>query len=92
MKIGKLLVPALWLWLALSNLNSPYVHAQTSRAATASSYLARGSEWHAKGEYERALADFDLAIATDPSQAIAYCNRGATQHQLKAYEIGRAHV
>ena len=38
---------------------------QNLRAATASSYLERGNAWFAKGEYERALADFDLAIASE---------------------------
>jgi tetratricopeptide (TPR) repeat protein len=30
----------------------------------------------AKGEIERAIADYNLAIATDPSQAMAYLYRG----------------
>ena len=34
-----------------------------SPAATAASYLERGNSWFAKGEYERALADFELANA-----------------------------
>ena len=55
------------------------VQAQNLRAATASSYIERGNEWLAKGEYERALADYDLAIATDPSQVNAYCNRAITR-------------
>ena len=33
---------------------------QSSRAATASSYLERGNQWVARGEWERAIADFDL--------------------------------
>ncbi len=36
--------------------------AQGSRAASAASYLARGQEWHAKGELERAGADYDIAL------------------------------
>src|SRR5262245_7314941 len=41
--------------------------AQTSRAASASAYIDRGNEGMAKGEWERAAADYDLAIAFDPS-------------------------
>ena len=35
---------------------------QASRAATAASYFDRGSDWHAKGELERAISDYGLAI------------------------------
>src|SRR5262245_36701264 len=37
----------------------------TSRSATASAYIERGTAWFVKGDYERALVDFDLAIASD---------------------------
>jgi len=51
--------------------------AQASRAATAATYLERGNAWFAKGEWARAMADFDLAIASDPNLAGAYYNHGA---------------
>src|SRR5262245_54160768 len=57
-----------------------------SRSATASAYIKRGGAWFAKGEYERALADFDLAVASDPGQAGAYYNRAVTLYRLKKYE------
>src|SRR5262247_317473 len=37
----------------------------TSRSVTASSYIERAVAWFAKGEYERALADIDLAVSAD---------------------------
>lgn len=40
-----------------------------ARQTTASAYLARGNDWLAKHEVERALADFDLAIASAPDFA-----------------------
>ncbi len=41
---------------------SPSVaRAQSARAAMAASYLERGNAWFAKGEWERAIADYDLA-------------------------------
>src|SRR6185436_12149929 len=58
------------------------VQAENLRAATGSSYIERGNEWFAKGEYARAEADFTLAIATDPSQANAYYNRATTRHRM----------
>ena len=41
----------------------------TSRSVTAISYIERGAAWLAKGELERAIGDFDLAIASDPGHA-----------------------
>lgn len=81
--IALILCPSIFCWLATVRVAA---QAQNLRATTSSSYVERGNEWHAKGEYERALADFDLAIASDPSNAIAYYNRAATQYQLKGYE------
>jgi hypothetical protein len=51
-------------WLLLAYL----VAAQTraSRAKSAVSYFARGSEWRERGEFDRAIADYDIAIAFDP--------------------------
>src|SRR5688572_20314111 len=51
-----------------------------SRSATASAYIERGNTWIARGDYQRALADFDLAVASDPGNAVAYyINRGAVR-------------
>lgn len=66
-----------WLTLLLFVSTALIAQAQTSRADTAASYLDRGKAWAAKGELERAIADFDLAIASDPSLAGAWYNRGA---------------
>ena len=55
--------------------------AQNSRAATAASYLERGAAWVSKGELDRAIADFDLAIASDPTLALAFYNRGSARSQ-----------
>ena len=40
--------------------------AQNSRAESANSYLERGNSWLVKGEIERAIADYDLAIVFKP--------------------------
>src|SRR5262245_41075594 len=60
--------------------------ALTSRSATASTYIERGNAWFAKGDYEHALADFDLAVASDPNYAEAYYNRGITRFRMGNYE------
>src|SRR5262245_37252605 len=51
-------------------------YAQTSRAASAASYIDRGNEWMKKGELDKAIADYELAIAFDSRSAGAYYNRG----------------
>src|SRR5215475_12370867 len=60
-------------------LAAPSATAQTSRADTAKSYLERGSAWLKKGELERAISDFNLAIATDHQLAAAWYNRGVAR-------------
>ena len=49
--------------------------AQGSLEATAASYVDRGNAWLTKGELDRAIADFNLALEFNRS-AVALCNRG----------------
>src|SRR3954447_18848156 len=49
-------------------------------------YSNRGVEWKAKGEYAKAIADFDEAIKADPQQAAAYNNRGIAYAATRDYE------
>ena len=37
----------------------------------------RGIAWRAKGDYDRAIADYDQALRLDPKHEDAYVNRGA---------------
>ena len=69
-------------WLvALTLTVTAQTRTENSRAASAASYLERGNQWLAKGDLERALADYDLAIASDPRAAIAYYNRGIVRQR-----------
>jgi tetratricopeptide (TPR) repeat protein len=61
-----------------------------SRSATANSYSERGNAWYAKGEYKRALADYDLAIALNPTFAHGYYNRACAYYYLKEYKLATA--
>lgn len=51
------------------------IAAQSSRAESAASYFNRGNDWIKKGEWERPIDDFSLAIAFNPKLATAYFNR-----------------
>ena len=72
----------LLLILSLSVINQ----AQSSREATASSYLERGIASLAKGEKARASADFDLAITSDPQLAKAWYNRSILRYDNGDFE------
>jgi Tfp pilus assembly protein PilF len=50
--------------------------AQGSRAQSAASYVERGNGWLNKGELERAIDNYSLAIVFDGGHAGAYYNRG----------------
>src|SRR5215467_2582742 len=39
-------------------------------------YRNRGYAWRYKGDFDRAIADYDQAIGFDPKDALAYNNRG----------------
>src|SRR5882672_9655041 len=51
-------------------------------------YTNRGVEYGIKGEFERAIADHDLAIKTDVKNSVAYNNRGNAYDGKR--EFGRA--
>jgi tetratricopeptide (TPR) repeat protein len=42
----------------------------------AAAYNARSISYGAKGNYDRAIADYDQVIALDPKLALAFTNRG----------------
>ena len=47
-----------------------------TRESLAGTYNNRGVAYADKGEYDRAIQDYDEALRLDPSQAVAYNNRG----------------
>ena len=67
------------LGLSLLLFAAAVAQAQTSRAASAASYLERGASWMKKGEIDRAIADYDLAIAFDSQSSVARYNRGVAR-------------
>jgi hypothetical protein len=58
------LLKVAWLRFVLAGIlfAAPAVKAQSSREKSAASYFARGIEWQARGEFDRSIADFGIAI------------------------------
>src|SRR5262244_388699 len=95
MKVVGLCYVAAWLLLA----SSVAAQTQASRAKTAASYFARGSEFQEHGEFDRAIADYDIAIAFDPrferayyARARARLARGEIESALSELSRGRDRV
>jgi len=57
------------------------ISAQNSRAVSTASYLERGNQWPAKGEWDRAIADYNLAIAFDSRAVVTLYNRGVARQR-----------
>jgi S1-C subfamily serine protease len=53
------------------------------REPSAFTYLERGKAWRKKGEYDKAINDFDEAIRLEPKNSSAYYNRGFAWHLKK---------
>jgi len=73
-------------FLAFLIINLAPVFAQS----TAQDYLKRGDENLEKGTYERALADYNNAIKTDPNYAEAYAHRGDAYLKKNDYDLAIA--
>jgi len=55
---------------------TPSVPPSSLGAQTPAQHIRSGNELLNRGEYDQAIAEFDLAIATDPAAAMAYADRG----------------
>jgi lipoprotein NlpI len=58
--------------------------------AHAAAYFNRGNASLAKGEHDKAIADFDEALKLDPKNASAYNNRGNTRNEKGEAEAALA--
>ncbi|HTP47157.1 MAG TPA: aspartyl protease family protein [Casimicrobiaceae bacterium] len=46
---------------------------------SATDFIKRGNSWRAKGDLDRAIADFDAALSVDPRSAVALVNRASAR-------------
>ena len=55
--------------------------------ALALKFINRGVEWRLKGDYARALSDYDEAIRLDPKYADAYYDRCVAYNRQQKYDL-----
>jgi tetratricopeptide (TPR) repeat protein len=55
--------------------------------ALALKFSNRGVEWRLKGDYERAISDYDDAIRLDPKYADAWYNRCIAYNRTQKYDL-----
>ena len=70
--------------LEQSSTAMPFTHVDPVRFAEV--YLRWGKEKYKLGNYENAIADYDIAIQLNPDHADIYNNRGNAKHQLGRYD------
>ena len=58
--------------------------AQNSRAVTAASYVDHGNSWYAKGQLDKAIGDYNLALEFDPGSGLAYSTVAVPGRQRKS--------
>src|SRR5262245_61356768 len=78
--MSKRFVLAFCIALPLLLILTSFARSQNSRAASAASYRQRGDQWLAQGEPDRAIKDYNLALAFAPESATTYIQRGVARY------------
>ena len=73
-------------WDDLISLSSAVIPTLKSDADKANAYYLRGIAYNKKGEYDRAIADYNQAIKLNPDDATAYTNRGGAYNEKGEYD------
>lgn len=47
----------------------------------------RGNAYSDKGQFDRAIQDYDQAIRLDPNNGLAFCNRGSAHHRQGRFDL-----
>jgi tetratricopeptide (TPR) repeat protein len=61
---------------AIRLLDKAIASGELSQENVGDTYINRGHAWYAKGDYDKAIADFTKSIEVYPGNAEAYYNRG----------------
>ena len=62
------------------------LHRGKDKAAWGGAYNNRAGAFMAKGDYDRALADYDMAVQLNPEVAAAWANRGTLWSRKENYD------
>src|SRR5688500_10794387 len=82
----RILLPWAWLWTAIL---AGCAGAEPSRGTPeAIAHNERGAAAMARGDYEEAAREFDLAVARDEKFTLGRSNRGMAQHHLGRSQRG----
>lgn len=73
-------------WSLLLMVFAVKAAAQSSRETSATSYRLRGDQWQTKGEFDRAIEDYSLALAFNLNDFDAYNNRGIARYSKGEFE------
>ena len=60
--------------------------ANPTQGKTAAEYNQSGDGWYFKGEYDKAIADYNKAIRLNPKEAVYYNNRGAAYRNKNDFD------
>jgi len=74
---------------AMADLNQA-IQLDTNNAINAFAHICRGLLYCHRKQFDRAIADFNQAIRLEPSNYLAYLNRGDTFRNLKQFDIAFA--
>lgn len=81
----------LWIPVILISLAATFtVQAQFAQAKAGKLYWQAGRDWLQKGELEKALLEFDRAIAAAPKLTAAWYSRGVVKFLLSQPDAARA--
>jgi tetratricopeptide (TPR) repeat protein len=60
--------------------------ATNTEPTSVADYIKRGNSWRAKGDLDRAIADFDAALSIDPRSAVGLANRASARVAKAEFE------
>lgn len=72
--------------LAIDACNRVINSGTSKRQEVIDAYINRGQEYYTQKDYDRALADFSVAIGMSPREAIAFGNRANCWYVKKEYQ------